>query len=74
MAQLLLVHSDPALLDAMGSHLELEGHDVDMATCGAAALAGARSTSPDLIVIEASRHGVDGMEVLRRLRRTSDVR
>lgn len=73
MAQLLLVHSDRALLDAMRSHLELEGHDVDTALCGTAALAGARSASVDLIVLDASRRGVDGMEVLRRLRRTADV-
>lgn len=73
MAQLLLVHSDPALLDAMRRHLELEGHDVDTSACGAEALAAARDASVDLIVLDASRCGVDGMEVLPRLRRTSDV-
>lgn len=73
MARLLLVHSDPVLLEAMRSHLELEGHDVVAATCGAAALEHLRTSSPDLIVLDAALRGTDGKEVLRRLRRTSDV-
>ena len=73
MAQLLIVHGDPVLLQAMREYLEGQGHEVLTASCGVAALDHARASSPDLVVLDAALRGMDGMEVLRRLRRASDV-
>ena len=73
MARIFLVHSDPARLETARNHLVLEGHDVDTATCGASVLDAARAARHDLIVLEVALPGINGMEVLRRLRRRSDV-
>lgn len=73
MARILLVDSDPDRLAVSRSYLELGGHGIDTATCAASALDAARAVRHDLIVLDVSLPGVDGMEVLRRLRRHSNV-
>ena len=71
MARLLVVDDDPALRAALRRALELEGHEVQLAGDGAAALA-AMDDGPDAVVLDVAMPNVDGLEVCRRLRARGD--
>ncbi|MFC1968979.1 response regulator transcription factor [Chloroflexota bacterium] len=50
-----------------------EGYTVDTASDGPEALARARDSDPDLIILDVMMPEIDGMEVSKRLRRAGDV-
>ena len=66
--KVLVVDDEPVLLQTVRSYLEQEGYDVRTARDGQAALQEARAFQPDLIVLDIMLPGLDGLEVLRRLR------
>jgi two-component system, OmpR family, alkaline phosphatase synthesis response regulator PhoP len=66
--KVLVVDNEPVLLQTVRSYLEQEGYDVRTARDGQAALQEARAFQPDLIVLDIMLPGLDGLEVLRRLR------
>lgn len=66
--KVLVVDDEPVLLQTVRSYLEQEGYDVRTALNGQAALQEARAFEPDLIVLDVMLPGLDGLEVLRRLR------
>jgi PAS domain S-box-containing protein len=53
---------------ALGLLLERMGHDVQVAHDGLAALEAVRSNRPELVLLDISMPGVDGLGVVRRLR------
>lgn len=53
--------------------LELEGYAVDIATDGEAALQQVHELPPDLLILDVMLPGIDGFEVLKRLRRDFDL-
>src|SRR4051812_24018815 len=53
--------------------LEYEGFEVEVVTDGPKALESFAARRPDLVILDLNLPGLDGMEVCRRLRRTSDV-
>ena len=53
--------------------LATEGYDVDDAADGPSALAKAGTRAPDLVLLDVMMPGQDGLDVLKRLRDTSDV-
>jgi DNA-binding response OmpR family regulator len=53
--------------------LQAEGFETTVAIDGLQAVARARAESPDLIVLDVGMPGLDGFEVLRRIRAESDV-
>jgi DNA-binding response OmpR family regulator len=71
--QILIVDDEPTILSTVQAYLEREGFVVQTAQDGPAALKAARAFRPDLIVLDIMLPGMDGLEVLRRLRRESDV-
>ena len=71
--RILLVDDEPAIVETVRAYLEAEGYAVQTAFDGPAALALARSFHPDVIVLDLMLPGLDGLEVLRRLRQVSDV-
>lgn len=71
--RILLVDDEPALLHAVGYSLRREGYTVDAVPDGSAALAAARSTFPDLVVLDVMLPGMDGLQVCRALRSESTV-
>jgi two-component system, OmpR family, alkaline phosphatase synthesis response regulator PhoP len=71
--RILLIDDEQSILDLAGAYLRREGYEVDTATDGPAGLKAARAFKPDLIVLDLMLPGMDGLELLTRLRRESDV-
>jgi two-component system alkaline phosphatase synthesis response regulator PhoP len=70
---ILVVDDEPTIVNTVQAYLEKEGYTVHTALDGHAALQAARAFRPDLIVLDIMLPGLDGIEVLRRLRQESDV-
>jgi DNA-binding response OmpR family regulator len=68
MARLLIVEDDAAIAIALEDDLRLEGYEVSVAHNGEAALAAARATTFDLILLDIMLPRKDGFEVCRELR------
>lgn len=73
MARVLVVDDEESLLKLVRSYLEREGFEVRTAQDGETALALARESNPDLVVLDLMLPGLDGVEVCRRLRQFSDA-
>jgi len=69
MARILIVEDEAPLSDLVKSHLEKEGHAVDQAFEGHAALAAADRARPDPVILDWMLPGLDGLSVCRELRR-----
>ena len=67
--RILVVDDDPYITDLVAVGLRFVGFDVDTAIDGRDALAQVASTNPDLIVLDVSMPGIDGLDVVQRLRR-----
>jgi DNA-binding response OmpR family regulator len=69
-----LVADDEARIrELLAGYLEAEGFDVTLAADGNEALRAARECRPDVVLLDVMMPGIDGVEVLRRLRTESDV-
>ncbi len=68
MASILVIDDNEALREGMAVSLTRAGHAVSAASGGAEGLAAAGRRRFDLVVTDLKMDGVDGMEVLRRLR------
>ncbi len=73
MPTIALVDDDRNILASVSIALESEGYTVDTYTDGASAFEGMSAAMPDLAVLDIKMPRMDGMELLRRLRRTSAV-
>ncbi len=72
-ARILVVDDNEDCRMALKSFLEASGYEVAEAADGEEALARARETDPDLILLDIMMPGVDGLEAARRIRGASDV-
>jgi len=72
-SRVLVVDDDARLADSLRRALSYEGHAVEVAADGPAALVAARERPPDLVVLDVMLPGIDGVEVCRRLRAGSDL-
>jgi two-component system response regulator MprA len=72
-ARILVVEDDARVSSSVRRALLYEGYDVALAADGWAALAQARDTEPDLVLLDIMLPGIDGIEVCRRLRAAGDV-
>lgn len=68
-----MVDDEPTVRDVVAQYLRRDGHEVVEAADGAEALVLLEQDPPDLVVLDQMLPGVGGLEVLRRLRSTSDV-
>ncbi|WP_332765228.1 response regulator transcription factor [Phenylobacterium sp.] len=73
MAKITLVDDDENIVTSVSLALESHGHEVKAYFDGAAGLAALENEPPDLAILDVKMPRMDGMEVLRRLRRTSDL-
>lgn len=71
--KVLIVDDEAAILNLILAYLKPEGYEVFTASDGPSGLQAARTYQPDLIVLDVMLTGIDGVEVLTRLRRESDV-
>ena len=67
--RVLVVDDEDYITDLIAVGLRFVGFDVDTAADGREALAKVADTRPDLVVLDVSMPGMDGLEVVQRLRR-----
>jgi two-component system, OmpR family, response regulator MprA len=68
MQRILVVDDDQSVTSVLKRGLSYEGFTVDTAPSGPDALALARERYPDLVILDIMMPGMDGLEVLRRMR------
>ena len=73
MAAVLVVDDDPTVREVVIAYLTRAGHTVTSAADGTEALASVAQYPPELVVLDLMLPGVDGLEVCRRLRESSDI-
>ena len=73
MPTIALVDDDRNILTSVGMALENEGSSVHKYSDGATALQGLQDSPPDMAVFDIKMPRMDGMELLRRIRRKSDL-
>ena len=67
-ADILAIAYDQSMLALLRSALESAGYRVRPASCGASALAAIAAQLPQLILLDLSMPGVDGVEICRQLK------
>jgi two-component system alkaline phosphatase synthesis response regulator PhoP len=72
-AKILVVDDEPSITNLVTAYLAKEGYEVRTATDGPDGLLAARTFKPDVIILDIMLPGLDGLEVLARLRRESEV-
>lgn len=73
MSKILIVDDEPAVTDLLAYNLRKAGYEPLRAADGREALTVARQSTPDLILLDLMLPGIDGLDVCRELRKTSDV-
>ncbi|MCF6272144.1 MAG: response regulator transcription factor [Rhodobacteraceae bacterium] len=73
MAKIALVDDDRNILISVSIALKAEGFEVETYNEGASALFGLQDNPPDLAVLDIKMPRMDGMELLRRLRKKSNL-
>jgi two-component system response regulator MprA len=68
-----VVDDDPEIVSFLRKGLVLEGYAVETAANGAEALARFRQSEPDLVILDIMMPGIDGLEVSKQMRQTSQV-
>ncbi|RUM89381.1 MAG: sigma-54-dependent Fis family transcriptional regulator [Thermodesulfatator sp.] len=68
MPEILVVDDEPSILESLRDILEDEGYGVRCVESGEEALRLAEERAPDLVLLDVWLPGIDGIEVLRRLR------
>ena len=73
MAKITLVDDDENIVTSVSLALESHGHVVKAYYDGAAGLAALENDPPDMAIVDVKMPRMDGMELLRRLRRSSEL-
>lgn len=69
---ILVVDDEKSIVTTLEAYFEREGYEVKSAGEGQQALSIARSFKPDVVILDIMLPGIDGLEVLRELRRNAD--
>ncbi len=69
----LLVEDDPSVAELLTTALGARDHTVIVTRTGAAALEAMRTAPPGLVILDLGLPDIDGVDVCREFRRTSDV-
>ena len=73
-SRILVIEDDPGAVRLLRTYLEGEGYDVEIAADGEAGFAAATRRPPDAIILDVLLPGIDGWEVLRRLKADPNLR
>jgi len=71
--KILVIDDEQSILNLVTAYLKPEGYEVYTASDGQSGLHAARAYKPNLVVLDIMLPGLDGIEMLTRLRRESDV-
>ena len=71
---ILIIEDDPGAVRLLRAYLEGEGYRVEVATDGESGIASAQAQAPDAIILDVLLPGIDGWEVLRRLKADAGLR
>ncbi|MFQ5463142.1 MAG: sigma-54-dependent transcriptional regulator, partial [Phycisphaerae bacterium] len=72
MAEILVIEDEPILARNVCESLDLSGHAASSAPTGEEGLETAQSCFPDLILLDYRLPGIDGLEVIRELRKVGN--
>jgi DNA-binding response OmpR family regulator len=72
-SRILLVDDDRSLLELLSEYLGRLGHQVDAVPSGQSALAAFQERPADVVLLDVTMPGMDGWQVLARIRALSDV-
>ena len=72
-ARILLVEDEVDIAEFIATELRFEGYEVRVEHDGMRGMIAARQDPPDLLILDRMLPGLDGLELTRRLRKTSDV-
>ncbi|WP_329377509.1 response regulator transcription factor [Streptomyces sp. NBC_01351] len=73
MPRVLLIEDDPSIREGVGLGLRRRGHEVSAAETGEEGLALLASFRPELVLLDLMLPGINGVQVCRRIRDTSEV-
>ena len=73
MAKILVIDDEPSIVNLITAYLKPEGYEVYTAMDGPSGLKAAQAFKPDLVILDIMLPGIDGIELLSRLRRASEV-
>ena len=73
MAAITLIDDDENIVASVSLALESHGHAVKAYYDGVSGLEAVEASPPDLVILDVKMPRMDGMEVLRRLRQTSEI-
>jgi len=73
MAHILLVDDDRSLLELLGDYLQRSGHQVTARGSGHEGIRAVAESAPDLVLLDVTMPGLDGWQVLARIRAESTV-
>ena len=71
--KILIIDDEASIVSLVSAYLRPEGYEIYTASDGPAGLNAAKAYKPDLVVLDIMLPGMDGIELLTRLRRESDV-
>jgi two-component system alkaline phosphatase synthesis response regulator PhoP len=73
MPRILVIDDEPSIVKLVSAYLKPEGYEVYTATDGPGGLQAARAFKPDIVILDIMLPGMDGLELLQRLRRESQA-
>ncbi|MFF4323570.1 response regulator [Streptomyces sp. NPDC001568] len=73
MPRVLLIEDDPSIREGVGLGLRRRGHEVSAAETGEEGLALMAGFHPELVLLDLMLPGINGVQVCRRIRETSEV-
>ena len=73
-ASVLVVEDEPAIADVVSRYLQRAGYETAIAKTGQEAVGRAQDRHPDVVILDLMLPDIDGLEVMRRLRRAGGQR
>lgn len=71
--RILVVDDEPDIVEVVKTRLEMGGYEVITASNGPEGLKAAKEGKPDLLLLDVSMPGMDGFEVLTKLKADPDI-